>query len=287
MAFLNRVGGDESGCTIPAMDIWQLLLVGIVQGLTEFLPVSSSAHLVLLPRLLGAPDQGLVMDVAAHVGTFAAALVYFRRDWLSLLGVGVADEGARSVGRQMAGRIAIATLPVLIAGFLLRDWVATAGRDPWIVAVAFIVFGLVLGVADRRGRKDRGVETISLAGAVLVGLAQAVALVPGASRSGTTISAGLLLGLRREDAARFSFLLFLPVSAAAGALEGLRLVQDGQFGAQLGSMAIVMVASALAGVICIHVFLGFVRRSSMMPFVIYRVIFGLAILAALLLRQGG
>lgn len=269
------------------MDIWQLLLVGIVQGLTEFLPVSSSAHLVLLPRLLGAPDQGLVMDVAAHVGTFAAALVYFRRDWLSLLGVGVADEGARSVGRQMAGRIAIATLPVLIAGFLLRDWVATAGRDPWIVAVAFIVFGLVLGVADRRGRKDRGVETISLAGAVLVGLAQAVALVPGASRSGTTISAGLLLGLRREDAARFSFLLFLPVSAAAGALEGLRLVQDGQFGAQLGPMAIVMVTSALAGVICIHVFLGFVRRSSMMPFVIYRVIFGLAILAALLLRQGG
>ncbi len=266
------------------MDIWQLLLVGIVQGLTEFLPISSSAHLVLLPELLGRADQGLQIDIAAHLGTFVAALVYFRRDWLDVLGMGPAEPSARSESRRLLVRLAVGTAPVLVAGYLMREWVATAARNPWIVAWAFILFGLLLGIADRRGRKTGGLETLTLRGALFAGFAQALALIPGASRSGTTITAGLLLGMTREAATRLSFLLFVPVSAAVGAYEAVQLWQAESSG-QIGPMVVVGLASAVVGWICIHGLLGFVRRSSMMPFVIYRLVVGGAILVVLF-RQG-
>lgn len=284
------------------MSLWYLVLLALLQGLTEYLPVSSSAHLILLPRVLDVPDQGLVFDVAANTGTFLAVVVYFRRDLWRLVRALVRRDprppdrataasqepgaGSRAAGdgerlgedRRLAGLLAAGTVPVLLVGWLLRDPVATMARNPVLVATASIAFGLLLFAADQWGGRRRGLEAVGLRDALLIGVAQTLALVPGTSRSGITITAGLALHLDREAAARFSFLLAVPVSAAAALHESLSLWGASPDGRMLLQLLLVLAVSAASGLAVIHLFLAFVRRQSLTVFVVYRVVLGVVIL---------
>jgi undecaprenyl-diphosphatase len=264
--------------TVP-MGLGYLVLLAVVQGLTEFLPVSSSAHLILLPRLLETVDQGLRFDVAANTGTFLAVLVYFRRDLAEMTVAALSTEGdaERMAKRRLAWLIALASVPVLVCGFLFRDLVATLGRDPVLIAATSIFFGLLLGLADRLGRRTRAIHDVTIKDALFVGLAQALALVPGTSRSGITMTAGIAANLRREEAARFSFLLAVPVGAAAAAWEAIGFVRGGEYAAWW-QLLLVVALSAVVGIAVIHFLLGFLRRRTLIGFAIYRVVLGLVIL---------
>jgi undecaprenyl-diphosphatase len=264
--------------------ILHAIVLALVQGLTEFLPISSSAHLVLAPWVLDWPDQGLAFDVVVHLGTLAAVCGYFRADLL-----GVASGWLRGVtGRAPAGDadarlgwlIIAATVPVGLAGLMLKDWVETVARDPMLIGATSIAFGLLLWGADHWGGRSRGADRLGWRDAVVVGLAQAVALVPGVSRSGVTITAGRALGLDREAAARFSFLLAVPVIALSGVLEVGDLVRTGVGGALLGPLLTGFAVSAVSAYLCIRYFLRFLQRHSMDVFVAYRVVLGILILGA-------
>jgi undecaprenyl-diphosphatase len=261
------------------MSLGYLVLLAVVQGLTEFLPVSSSAHLILLPRLLATADQGLRFDVAANTGTFLSVLFYFRRDLMAMTVAALSRGGdpARVADRRLAWLVVLGSVPVLICGFLFRDLVATVARDPVLIAATSIGFGVLLALADRWGKRSREVHDLGIADAAWIGLAQALALVPGTSRSGITMTAGLALDLRRDQAARFSFLLAVPVGAAAAAWEAIGFVRDGQW--ELWWQLLVVVAlSAIVGIAVIHFLLGFLRRRSFLGFAVYRVALGIAIL---------
>jgi len=217
----------------------QALVMGVVQGLTEFLPISSSGHLILVPWLLGWDEPfitSLGFSVMLHLGTLVALLVYFASDWIRLIGAGLASVRDRGIGddpyQRLAWVLVAATIPAAVVGGLLGDTIENAARRPAIVALALVVGAAILWYADRVGRRDRETESISFPLAIGVGLAQTIALVPGVSRSGITISAGLLAGLTREAAARFSFLLAAPTIAGAGVLEAYHLVRGdaGQIG---------------------------------------------------------
>ena len=264
------------------MDIYHAILLALLQGLTEFLPISSSGHLILLPRFLGWPDQGLAFDVAVHVGTLTAVLIYFRQDlrvlaraWFGSLHTRKLDQHSR-----LAWGVLLGTIPVGLAGLLMNGTVSTALRDPTVIAATTIIFGVLLGAADWLGKRSRDEHSLGFKDLMLIGLAQAVALVPGTSRSGITMTAGLLLGLTREAAARFSFLLSIPVIVLAGGMEGLEL---------MGSVATVdwtallvgVFTSAIAAWLCIHFFLKLIGRTGMWPFVLYRLFLGAVILVAL------
>lgn len=253
--------------------------LAVLQGLTEFLPISSSGHLVLLPHLLGWEDQGLAFDVAVHVGTLLAVLLYFRNDigrifmdWLRSLGGGPVTPYSR-----LAWAIAWATVMVGIAGVLLEPVINRWLRSPLPVAVATIGFGLLLGWADRAGARSREIEEINWKDILAIGGAQVLALIPGTSRSGITITTGLAMGLTREAAARFSFLMAIPVTALAGIWQGRRLLGT----AEPVAWDVLFFATLVSGLVafaCIHWFLGFIRRFSLMPFVIYRVVLGLILI---------
>ncbi len=245
------------------MDLIQIITLALVQGLTEFLPVSSSAHLVLVSPVLGWPDQGLMFDIAVHLGTLIAVLAFYRRD-LTRLAFEMWRPGA---AQQEVLALAVATVPAVLAGFFLGDWLETWTRAPWVIATTTLLFGLALGLADRRG--GRGVQ-ITLLIALGIGLAQVLALVPGTSRSGVTITAALLMGLSRSDAARFSFLMAIPVIAGAGLLMGKEALESSieVNWIDLGLGATLSCAAAFA---CIKVFVGLVERIGMMLFVWYRV----------------
>jgi undecaprenyl-diphosphatase len=257
------------------MDMLQITLLALLQGLTEFLPISSSAHLVLLPRLVGWGDQGLAFDVAVHVGTLLAVVGYFRHelrvilmDWLrSLAG------GGTSANARLGWLVLLGTLPVAVAGWLLHDLVETALRSPLVIAVTTILFGLLLGWADWRGRRLRDEHTLGPGGVLFIGLAQVLALIPGTSRSGITMTAGLALGLTRPAAVRFSFLLSIPVIALAGGYETLKLARLAEPVAWDVLFAGTLLA-ALSAWLCIHYFLRFVDRIGMLPFVLYRLLLG-------------
>lgn len=260
------------------------VVLALVQGLTEFLPISSSAHLILVPRLLGWPDQGLGFDVVVHLGTLTAVCAYFRADLLGVAAAWAASAAGRPGDRTQArlGWFVVgATVPVGLAGLALKDWVETVARDPGLIGVTSVVFGLALWGADRWGRRRREVSGIAWRDALAVGLAQAVALVPGVSRSGITITAGLALGLTREAAARFSFLLSIPVIALSGAVEVLDLWRGEAAGVGIGPLALGFAVSAVSAYLCIRYFLAFLQRHGMGPFVAYRVALGLVILAGL------
>jgi undecaprenyl-diphosphatase len=260
------------------MSLGYLVLLSVVQGLTEFLPISSSAHLILLPRVLDAADQGLRFDVAANTGTFLAVVVYFRHDLAAMIWAALRPDPARAAERRVAWLIVLGSVPVLICGFLFRDLVATLGRDPVLIAGTSIVFGLLLGLADRFGRRQRVLHDVTLADTAWIGLAQALALVPGTSRSGITMTAGIARHLRREDAARFSFLLSVPVGAAAALWEGIGFVRAGAEPGTAWQLLLVVVLSAAVGVVVIHFLLGFLRHRGMMGFALYRVALGIVIL---------
>jgi len=257
------------------MDFIQIFALALLQGLTEFLPISSSAHLILLPIIANWQDQGLAFDVAVHVGTLTAVMFYFRHTLEKL----TADWSKSVATRQNVGdsRLAWAvlfgTIPVGLAGLLLGDWVETALRSPLVIAVTTIAFGLLLGYADWQGKRVRSEQSLKWQDVLFIGVAQTIALIPGTSRSGITITAGLMLGLTREAAARFSFLLSIPVILLAGGLKSIELVQSSL---RIDWAALVSGAllSAISAYICIFLFLKMLDRIGMWPFVIYRLILG-------------
>ena len=264
------------------MDSLQIVILAIVQGLTEFLPISSSAHLVLLPQILQWPGHGLVFDVAVHIGSLVAVLYYFRvevksmlKSWLRSLAGGEADQDS-----LLAWWVIIGTLPAVLVGFLLQGLIEEELRYPWVVALASIGFGLVLWMADVGSRRTRTEFELDLKDVLIIGCFQVLSLIPGTSRSGITITLGLMLGLTRQAAERFSFLLAMPVILASGVLQSVRMVTEvhpiGWLDLLLG-----VVISALSAALCIHFFLRLIDRVGMLPFVIYRVLLGVAILVLL------
>jgi undecaprenyl-diphosphatase len=256
------------------VDWIEAVVLALVQGLTEFLPISSSAHLILAPRFFGWADQGLAFDVAVHLGTLAAVLIYFRaelsaifRAWLgSLLRRRTNEDDAR-----LGWSLLLATVPIGLAGLLFHDFVENTLRSPLIIAGATGIFGVLLGLADRRGGTGRNEFTVTFGIAILIGLAQALALIPGTSRAGITITAGLALGLSREAAARFSFLLAVPVIALAAMLEFGQLLQQ-PAPVPWGILALAAFVAGLSAYACIAWFLRLLKRVSMWPFAIYRVL---------------
>lgn len=257
------------------MDYLHLLILGLVQGLTEFLPISSSAHLILLPRLAGWEDQGLAYDIFAHLGSLTAVIVYFRADlariippWLaSVQGAGLSPEA------RMGWYLILATAPIALCGLLFYSTISTVFRSPLIIACASLFFALLLLLADMKGKRNRNQGSITLSDAVWIGLAQALALVPGTSRSGVTMTAGLVLGLQRQAAARFSFLLSLPTILLAGAHQILRFIQNGSE-AEIVGLVIIFSASAVSSWGAIKFFLALIERTGMLPYVIYRLLLG-------------
>jgi len=261
------------------MDAIHTLMLALLQGLTEFLPISSSAHLILMPRLLGWPDQGLAFDVAVHVGTLVAVVAYFRHDITRLLLAWLQSCIHRQLSddARLAWFVLLGTLPAALAGLLLHEIIETWLRSPLVIALATIGFGLLLWAADRYGRQQRSEAGLQLMDVVWIGLAQAVALIPGTSRSGITMTAGLALGLTRSAAARFSFLLSVPVIVLAGGYETLQLLQQ----AEPVAWDTLMLGTGVAAVsayLCIHLFLRLIERIGMLPFVIYRLLLGCALL---------
>ncbi len=261
------------------MPLIQILVLALIQGLTEFLPVSSSAHLILGSKAFGWPDQGLVFDVATHLGTLVAVFIYFRHELLDMAKawLGPVTRESDRQHRAMAVYLALASIPALFAGALAHDLVEFYLRDIRIIAWTTIGFGLLLWIADARGAREVKLEQINLRSALLIGLAQALALIPGTSRSGITITAGRFLGLTPDAAARFSFLLAIPIIGAAGSYGALRVIM-GDANIDWVAFVLAMAFSAAAGWVCIAAFLALLKRVGLMPFVIYRLVLGLVLL---------
>ena len=264
------------------MDSLQVIVLAIVQGLTEFLPISSSAHLILVPHLLGWADQGLVFDVAVHFGSLIAVLCYFRhevsrmaRAWtISVFG------GEANRDSLLAWWVIIGTLPAVVFGFFGREWIESALRDPAVIALSTIAFGLLLWWADSRAIRSRNEYQLRFGDVFLIGWFQVLALIPGTSRSGITITLGLFLGLTRSAAARFSFLLAIPIIIASGVLQTIRMFTEvSPIG--WGELLLGTLISAISAGLCIHYFLRLVERIGMLPFVIYRLLLGTLILVIL------
>lgn len=249
----------------------QVIVLAVVQGLTEFLPVSSSGHLVLVPSITGWTDQGLVFDVAVHFGSLLAVAVYFREDLIGLVNGGLEwlTPGQRTQRATLALGVGLATLPAAAAGLFFAGMIEEHLRSPLVVVATLSFWGIAMAIADLRCRHERTIADITVKDAFLIGCAQALALIPGTSRSGITITAGRVLGLQRQDAARFSFLLSAPVILLATGYESLKLLfsdvpLDGM------QLALGVGVSALVAYICIDLMMRFVGRIGLVPFAIYR-----------------
>ena len=265
------------------MTVFQALVLGLVQGLGEFLPISSSAHLVLTPWVFGWPDPGLAFDVALHVGTLVAVLWDFRAEWVRLTQSGFALLRTRRADTEEKQRvlfIVIATIPAAIAGVLLEDYAESTFRSPLLIALTLIVMGIVLWAADRYAPRDRGLGQMRARDAILIGLAQIFALVPGVSRSGSTMTAGRGLRFDRQGAAVFSFLMSMPITAAAAVLKAPTLLKaDDRM-----TLVVGIVAAAASGWLAIAVLLRYVTRHSYGVFALYRLALGGAVLALVAAR---
>jgi undecaprenyl-diphosphatase len=265
------------------MGWFEAIGLALIQGLTEFLPISSSAHLILPSQILGWEDQGLAFDVAVHVGTLLAIVLYFREEiyrlanawFLSLLGK--LEAASDKDEARLAWLIIVATIPAGIAGLMFDDFISTHLRSTAVIATTTIVFGLLLWFSDSHGSRSKDLHGITLRSAVVVGFSQALALIPGTSRSGITMTAALLLGFTREASAKFSFLLSIPLIAAAGSLKGLQLYESGTQ-AQWMVIGVASLVSFLSAYACIHLFLSFLERLGFAPFVIYRLTLGAVLL---------
>ena len=267
------------------MPIFQVIVLGIVQGLTEFLPISSTAHLALIPWLFGWKDQGLGFDIALHVGTLVAVIIYFFRDWVQILvqGFGVRSGGDPDLSRNrfLLWLLALASIPVGIAGYIFKQQAETTWRSPYVIGTMLIVVGLLMWAAEYLGRKQKDLGHVTPADAISIGIAQALAVVPGTSRSGITMSAGLFRNLDRRAAARFSFLLSTPAIAAAAGKDFWDLMKhQGGLPADMHvPFAVGILVSAIVGCITIKFFMDFLRRSTFTPFILYRIIFGIIVIA--------
>lgn len=259
----------------------EVIILSIIQGITEFLPISSSAHLILPSAIFGWEDQGIAFDVAVHVGTLLAVMLYFRQDianltvgWIKSLG------GQHSTDSKLAWWVILATIPAGLAGLLAADLIETFLRSPWVLAITTIVFGLLLWLADATAKQQVSMEQMNWRQALIIGLAQAVALIPGTSRSGITMTAAMLLGLDKVSAARFSFLLSIPIIVLSGGYQASKLLSEPtQY--DISGILLGMVLSFISALICIHFFLKIISRMGMLPFVIYRLLLGIGLLVFL------
>jgi undecaprenyl-diphosphatase len=261
------------------MELFQVVILALLQGLTEFLPISSSAHLILPSQLFGWSDQGLAFDVGVHVGTLVAVVYYFRCDLYKMFNAWLASySGRHSSDSRLAWFVILATIPALIVGFFFERFIDENLRSILVIAGTTLVFGALLAWADIRRVESRDLTNLTLKDALVIGCSQALALIPGTSRSGVTITAALMMGLDRQSAARFSFLLSVPVILGAGLVKTLDLIAMGDSAPWL----MVATGTAIAGIsayCCIHLFLKWLDRIGMMPFVIYRAILGVVLIA--------
>ncbi len=262
------------------MDTLQITLLALIQGLTEFLPISSSGHLILAPHLFGYADQGLAFDVAVHVGSLAAVLLYFRKEVSAIV---LAFFPSLLPGRpltqdaRLGWMILLATVPVGLAGLLFKDVIEAELRSPMVIAVTTIGFGALLWWFDVKGVRRRDENSILWKDALIIGLFQAMALIPGTSRSGATMTAGLMLGLTRKAASRFSFLMSIPTILLSGGLMSADLIETGET-VDWNAITLGAVLSFITAYLCIHYFLQFIERMGMLPFVIYRFALGALII---------
>lgn len=267
------------------MSLLEVIVLGIVQGLTEFLPISSTAHLVVIPKLVWGNDPGLAFDIALHIGTLAAVVTYFFRDWIQIIGNGfgmrLGREPSLDRNRNLLWLLVLGTIPAGIAGLVFQKQADTVLRTPYVIGTTMIAIGLFLWWADRIGRGQKQIAHVSLGDSIAVGLAQMLSVIPGVSRSGITISAGLLRNLDRPTAARFSFLLSTPIILGAGAKDAWDLLRHKEaIPPEMQTAFLVgIVTSAITGIATIGLFLNFLRRRSLAVFVAYRVIFGIMVIA--------
>jgi undecaprenyl-diphosphatase len=264
------------------MTLFQSIVLGAVQGATEFLPISSTAHLVLTPWFFGWPDPGLGFDIALHLGTLVALLLYFRKEWLRLLqgGLDLLRGNTRDPNPRLTLLLILATIPALVAGALLNDYAETSLRNPLVIATTLVLLGLVLVVAERVGRRQTKIEEITTADALTVGCAQALAIIPGVSRSGVTITAGLFRGMTREAAARFSFLLSTPIIGAAISKTVVDGIRHGFPAVATNSLVAGVLVSGIVGYLSIAFLLRFLATHTTYVFVYYRVALGILVAVA-------
>ena len=249
----------------------QIVVLAIVQGLTEFLPISSSGHLVLVPNAFGWSDQGLAFDVAVHFGSLLAVCFFFRRDIAGLLRGGVQLLGMRNetTESRLALALALGTIPAAVAGLTLAGWIETNLRDPKVIVFTLAGYGLLMLLADRYAKSDRNITQVGLKDTVVIGIAQALALVPGTSRSGVTITAGRMLGFARQDAARFSFLLSVPVILLASGYKTIELLL-GDAPVPWAELGVGVAVSGIVAYLSIEFFMRFVSKIGLLPFAVYR-----------------
>lgn len=262
------------------MTILQAVILGLAQGLGEFLPISSSAHLVLIPWLFGWTDPGLTFDVALHIGTLVAVVLYFWKDWWELILKGFTD--VRSVKGRLFWYLVVATVPGAIGGFLLEKKAETLFRSPILIAVMLIVMGILLYLADRRSSKKVEMNKITFGTSILVGISQVLAIIPGVSRSGITMTTGLLTGLTREGAARFSFLLSTPIIFGAAMVKLPGVISNPSVIS--GNFMIGVLISCLTGIASIGFLLRYVQTKTFLPFAWYRFILGVLVIVIALVR---
>lgn len=264
------------------MTTLQIVVLAIVQGLTEFLPISSSGHLVLVPYLVEWTDQGLAFDVSVHFGSLLAVVIFFRDDIAGLIRGGCKAVGGdvKSPQAYMAIAIAVGTIPAAATGMLFASWIEANLRDPSVIVFTLSGYGILMALADRYAKREKSMTDVRIRDALIIGVAQALALVPGTSRSGVTITAGRLLGFERQDAARFSFLLSAPVILLATVYKGLELVL-GDTVVAWGELALGVVVSAAVAYASIEFFMRFVTRMGLAPFAIYRLFLAAVIFYAL------
>ena len=266
------------------ISLFQAVLLGLVQGLTEFIPISSTAHLRIVPHFLGWPDPGTAFSAAIQLGTLAAVFAYFTADIRRLAAAAIEGLRHRDFNRsddtRLAWSIVLGTLPIGVLGLSFRKFIENEARGLGVIGIALIALALLLLLADRLGRRERAMANLSFAGIQIIGLCQALALIPGCSRSGSTIMGGLFVGLRRAEAARFSFILGLPAIGASGLFELTELL-DSNPGEGLTSLAAGIVAAAISGYLSIGFLLRFLERYGTWPFVLYRIALGSLILVTL------
>jgi len=266
------------------MSILQAIVLGVVQGLTEFLPVSSSGHLIFIPKLFGWPDQGISFDVFIHLATLLAVVVFFRQKIWSILKSCIQYKSQKQedvLNRKLFGFIILSIIPAGIVGFFGGDWIEENLRSPIIVAIDMMFWGLVLGAAEwwsKKKNNNQNFGDMNIQKASVMGIAQAIALLPGTSRSGITMTSGIFAGLTKKSAAEFSFLMSIPIIALAGAVDVLKMTQGGVGEIGIAPLVAGFLAAAISGFLAITLLLKMIEKWSLKPFVIYRIIMGILIL---------
>ncbi|MBE0376486.1 MULTISPECIES: undecaprenyl-diphosphate phosphatase [Pseudoalteromonas] len=266
------------------MSIIEIIVLALIQGLTEFLPISSSAHLILPSQILGWQDQGLAFDVAVHVGTLIAVVIYFRKEVVEILGAWFKSFGAQGAtdDSKLGWWIILGTIPAAVLGLIFKDLIELYLRSAWVIAVTTILFGLLLWYADVKGKQTKTIYQLNWKSALMIGMAQAMAMIPGTSRSGITMTAGLMLGMNKQSAARFSFLLAIPVISMMGLYYTIELAL-GDHIVDWTTLILGAGLSFISAYACIFFFLKIIERMGMMPFVIYRLLLGVGLIVFLML----